>query len=67
MLPIIILALMSLGICIVMLGFSYLFSPKDQVSQTKMSDYECGLPPLKKNQSGVPVKFFFNSHLIYSF
>ena len=67
MLPIVILALASLGICLVMLGFSYLFSPKGQESLAKKSDYECGLPPPKKTPSGVPVQFFLTAILFILF
>lgn len=67
MLPIVILILASLSLCVLLIAFSYFFSPREKVSQIKAEDYECGLAPSQKATSRVPVKFFLTAILFIIF
>lgn len=67
MLPILILALASAGLCLILISISYFFAPKDKKSETKSSDYECGLAPEQKKNSQISVKFFLTAILFILF
>ena len=67
MLPILILALASAGLCLILISIPYFFAPKDKNSAVKADAYECGLIPEQKADQPIPVKFFFDCYLIYPF
>ncbi len=67
MLPIVILIFASFGLCALLIAFSYFFAPKDQISQTKAEDYECGLAPPQRASSRISVKFFLTAILFILF
>ena len=67
MLPLLILTLATISLCTFLILISYFFAPKDKVSQTKASSYECGLIPTKKKSSRISVKFFLTAILFILF
>ena len=67
MLPIVLLTLASTGFCLVLIAIPYFFAPKDKNSDTKSSDYECGLAPKQKQGSQISVKFFLTAILFILF
>ena len=67
MLPILILALGSTGLCLVLIAIPYFFAPKDKNSAIKASAYECGLAPEPKADQPISVKFFLTAILFILF
>ena len=67
MLPILILALASTGLCLILISISYFFAPKDKPSLVKASAYECGLAPKQKADQPISVKFFLTAILFILF
>ena len=66
MLPIVILAFLSLILCALLIAIPYFFAPKSS-SPDKKTSYECGVPSKKASSSRVSVKFFLTAILFILF
>ena len=62
-------AFSSCLLCLLLLGISRFFAPKDPLlnRSAKLKDYECGAPALKKKSSVIPIQFFLTALLFVIF
>ena len=66
MLPVVILAFLSLFLCALLIAIPYFFAPKSS-SPDKNTAYECGVPAKKASSPRVSVKFFLTAILFILF
>ena len=67
MIPIFILIVSATLLCLLLVGVSFFFAPKEKNSSTKLEAYECGIQPQEKTSSQISVKFFLTAILFILF
>ena len=67
MLAIFILIVSTTLFCLLLVGISFLFAPREKNSSIKLEPYECGVPAKEKPSSQISVKFFLTALLFILF
>ena len=67
MLSIFILIVSTTLLCLLLVGISYFFAPRETNSKIKAGAYECGIQPEEKANSQISVKFFLTALLFILF
>lgn len=67
MLPIVILIVSTTLLCLLLVGISFLFAPRENNTTIKSGAYECGVPAQEKPNSQISVKFFLTALLFILF